>query len=196
MISFWTFFSELFLDFFNAIKKQTVNPDIWIGNHSIHSYVSILGQSLSDKGFPWLSTNLEFFISFILLFIIVCILFSLYYSYKNNNSGFDSNLLLVCTIGTLLIPSVSHDYKLPILIAPLIIYINSNESPFHRLITSNSQKFFVIVFVFILSIAYSSTLFSFTNKPFSLQNNFPALFVIFILIIGTQILNRKSVLKN
>lgn len=184
---------KVFLDFFSAIKKQTVNPDIWIGNHSIHSYISILGQSLSAKGFKWLSTNSEFFISFILIFIIAFILLSLYNSYKNKISGFNSNLLLVCTIGALLIPSVSHDYKLPILIAPLIIYLNSKECPFLQRKTSNSKNFFVLLFTFIFSVAHSSTLFSFTNKPIGLQNNFPALLMLFILIIGNQLVSRKRV---
>ena len=47
--------------------------------------------------------------------------------YRQKQNGINPFLLLACTIGALLIPSVSNDYKLSILAAPVAIFLTNNR---------------------------------------------------------------------
>lgn len=105
-------------------------------------------------------------------------------AYKENRPGLNPVLLLACTIGALVIPSVSHDYTLSFLVAPVVTLFleigkcTMDKRPFVRLV-----KCVMVVF---FSTTYASTLFSYANKPDSVgllyQNNFPVLITLLIFI--------------
>jgi len=44
-------------------------------------------------------------------------------AYKKNQTGIDPYLLFTCACAALLIPPISHDYKLPILVGPAAILL-------------------------------------------------------------------------
>jgi hypothetical protein len=87
--------------------------------------------------------------------------------------GFNPYIFLACSIGACVIPSISFDYKLSMLPACIAISIPGILS-FKK--TENSLLNILLAFIF--SLAYSSTLYSYTNKPEILQNDFPALLII------------------
>ena len=148
-------------------------------NLSLISFTSFL---FSKGGLPqkhiilWLTANewlpqSLFFALFGFCFLIIC-----FQAYKRNITGFNPYIFLACFIGACIIPSISFDYKLSMLPACIIISMPEillNEEGKNRPLT--------ILLAFVFSVAYSSMLYSYTNKPKIMQNNFPALMVILII---------------
>ena len=100
------------------------------------------------------------------------------YAYIQKQTQFNPYLFLVCTIGAMIIPSQSADYKLSILIAPLaIMFCTFPELP------ERWKKLAQIVLILIASTAYWSTFYPAKVKPYVISRNFPALFIILISII-------------
>lgn len=95
-------------------------------------------------------------------------------------------VLLACTLGALLIPSTSFDYTIAFLPASLAIYFQHLADTWsHRSSpgVSTIRHWLRHGVVAVMSLAYFSTLFSYTNKPdlFFLVNNFPALVLLLLL---------------
>ena len=163
------------IEFLNKISPGAAS----FFNLSLISFTSFL---FSKGGLPqkhiilWLKANewlpqLLFFALFGFCFLIIC-----FQAYKRNITGFNPYIFLACFIGACIIPSVSFDYKLSMLPASIIISIPEillNEEGKNRPLT--------ILLAFVFSVAYSSMLYSYTNKPKIMQNNFPALMVILII---------------
>jgi hypothetical protein len=123
----------------------------------------------------WLVANewlpqLLFFALFGFCFLIIC-----FQAYKKNATGFNPYIFLACLIGAYIIPSVSFDYKLSMLPASIII-----SMPEILLNEEGKNRPLAILLAFVFSVAYSSTLYSYADKPKIVQNNFPALLLILI----------------
>jgi hypothetical protein len=73
----------------------------------------------------------------------------------------------------MVIPSVSHDYKLAILAAPVSIAFGNLAVP-----QKMYKKILLFFLVFIAAFAYSATLYPFKYRPDFLANSLPLLFVI------------------
>ena len=174
----------IFVDFMKAIITQIVNPHIWKGNHSIRSFVTQVSNLASEHGLTW--ANQYTVLAQIALLVIFAIIMQ---AYRQKQNGINSPLLLSCTIGALLIPSVSHDYKLSILAAPVAIFLSNVYFPLSKK-NSSRERIIFITLIFILSAAYFTTIFSFTNKPLVLWNNFPALFAMLFVTVISSILTR------
>ena len=89
--------------------------------------------------------------------------------------GFDPYLLVVCTIASMLIPSISHDYKLPILAAPFGIALSAVRPP-----ATTRERIISGLSLVAISVSYCSMLFSYVNKPMCLRNNFLPLMVVLL----------------
>ena len=193
-VNFVLFFilgAHIFIDFLEAIIAQSVYPSIWIGNHSIRSFVSLLSINASEYGWTWIYEYSGLVQTAFLAMITVCIFVIILQAYRQKQNGINSVLLLACTIGTLLIPSVSHDYKLSILAAPVAILF-SDLSSFSKTDLRPRLRLVMIVLIFVFSATYSSTLFSFTNKPFILHNNLPALVTMLLAITCLSIMSKPG----
>ena len=133
----------------------------------------------------WLLSNNWVLQIFFWTLVILCMLITLRQAYIKRPRGFDPYVFLACSIGACVIPATSFDYKLSMLPACIAIslpgILDFNE-PVHNLL--------VAFFTFILSLAYSSTLYSYAYKPVILQNNFPALLI--ILLVCTLLSLRKA----
>ncbi|GBL37386.1 hypothetical protein EMGBD1_10730, partial [Anaerolineaceae bacterium] len=90
-------------------------------------------------------------------------------------SGVDGALLLACTVLALVLPAVSHDYTLALLAGPMAIYLGQVGT-----YTDPKRQAVINILVLILSLAYSSTLFSYVYKPAWLGNNLPMLVIILV----------------
>ncbi len=167
---------RVFIDFLRALASQTLYPAIWQGNHSIRCFVTQMTDYAVSQEWQWAAHYASAMQLFFLACLGLCLLVILWQAYRQNRVGVNPHLLLACTLGALLIPSVSHDYKLSILIPP-VAGLFVSESRQEGAQQSMPVRLLYGVFAFV----YSSTLFSYTFKPPFLQNNFPALLVLLIL---------------
>jgi hypothetical protein len=174
---------KLFLDFVNTITEYQLLESSRYENLSIKGFA----YYLSNDVFGIKNTSL--FASpgnaeiFFWLLLGVCFLFVVGYSYFHNKRGLNPYLLLVCTIAALIIPSVSNDYKLSLLITPMALVLGCLPEP-----QNTRKKILSIVLVILASLAYWTTLYPATVKPEFLSRNFPALIIILISITILQFL--------
>lgn len=187
LVNFVLFFVlgfHIFIDFTKAIYAQTVNPYIWIGNHSIRSFVVLsLDRANEYSGLAQM---------ILLTITVACIFLIILRNYQEPRNGIDSYLLLACTIGASLVPSVSHDYKLSIITPSVAIVFSDIASSFGK-VTQARRRLFLIALTFIFSFAYTSTLFSFTNKPWFLKSNCPALLIMLLMVTFFALMSNHTV---
>jgi len=127
-------------------------------------------------------------ISTVLLLIFLISLFAIVRdAYRKNPPGVNFSLLTVCTLGALFIPAGSFDYKLPILAAPLALFLTNLTWP-----ESVSKRITSITLIILLSLAYWSMLAPFTVKPQLIAGNFPALFVILLCVTSLHFLTARE----
>ena len=150
-------------------------------NLSISSFVL---QILSLRFLPhkriilWLQAN-PWLPQFILLAIFgVCFVIILRRAYKKDSKGLNPIVFLACTIGACLVPALSFDYKLAFLPASVILLF-----PILPSFEQGGKRFSIIFITFLFSLAYSSMLYSYTDKPEILQYNLPALFVLLMICV-------------
>ena len=124
--------------------------------------------------------------SLFLLFMIM-FFFAILISYKLNNPGPDSYLLLACMIGALVIP-VSNDYTLSMLAAPVALVLSNSPEP-----KNNVQRLISILMILGISFSYASTLIPFKYKPYYLNNAFPPLFLILLFTTILNLIRYKTV---
>jgi hypothetical protein len=198
IVNFALFFilgPSVFVDFLRAIKAQSVNPSIWNGNHSIRSFVTSISNTASQNGWTWINHYSGWVQLAFLAMIAICLFLIMRKAYQQNQTGVNSFLLLACTIGALLIPPVSHDYKLSILAAPVAILL-SDISSNHETDGISRHRFFPMMMIFIFSAAYSTTLFSYTNKPPLLASNFPALMFMLLITTCLSVIDRIKLISK
>jgi len=148
IINFLLLFSrgwEHFFWYINEILIYSSEPFCWAGNHSISSFVT----ELSKKSLYIPSLSYMLFILY-----IICLTIIIYLSYKNRIPFFNKYLFFMLTIGSLIIPSVSHDYKLPALgIATLYFFLNT-ESVFS--IKKGVIYMFLLFIIFLTFYSYAN----------------------------------------
>jgi hypothetical protein len=164
------------LDFLNMVFLRMAQPYIWIGNMSATSFAT--------KAYP---ANPSVLIAMIFGLYAVCLIGASWFFFTRPQKMARYYLFLVCVVGALIIPSVSHDYKLPLLIAPVVILLDS-VTLFQK---NQLLRIGRMACLLLCSAAFASTLFSFTNKiyipgigetPISIlvQNNLPSLLVLLL----------------
>jgi hypothetical protein len=178
---------RVFLDFLLAIKTQALYPYIVMNNLSIKAFTELLfrkngfrayfldrGMSLDQlhslSQYAWILQMM------LLLLLSLCLFIIIFKAVKQKKAGLNPHLLLACTLGALLIPSVSHDYKLSLLAGPMTILLQEGNIAGKTLRTNLIARFLMLIGSF----AYSVTLFSYTNRPYILRNNFPMLAIVLI----------------
>lgn len=161
---------QLFIDFL----KQITHRQIYFQSSRLED-ISISGFTLflSESNISIFSKYADFIGFLILVLIVVIILAVVIHLYRNDINGLNPYLLLFCTLAALMVPTASIDYKLPILIAPMIILLISIPTIVHPL-----KKALLNVILIVLSTAYWSTLYPLTVKPLFLARNSPALLTI------------------
>ena len=166
----------------NSLLLRVENPTfLWNGNHSLGNFVFNFVKDgfgvISQKSILFLQQNAKSFERFLLAIIALCGLSIIIHIYWRRKAGFNPYLLLVCTLCALTIP-VSVDYTLPMLVAPLAIFLGSVSG----LKGSSINKIISILLVLIASVSYATLLYPFKYKPYFLNNSFPSLFLILIMV--------------
>lgn len=178
-INFASFFilgPKIFMDFLLAVKKFMLSPSFMV-NHSIRAFVHMLVDVSSEIGRVWVREYSPFIQLLLLIVVLSCIFMVVLQAYLKNPKNINAQLLLACALGASLIPSVSHDYKLPILAAPTAAFLLDMFSRLGKA-ENTLSRLHLLALILIISIAYSATLFSYTNKPGPfLGSNFPPLII-------------------
>lgn len=189
---------KVFIDFVRVVMFRSFGqPMDWIGNHSIKSFVNFLGYNkfslLNGGGLLWVQEHTFALEMLLLIYFMLCFLTIIGVAYWRRENGLNTYLLLACTIGMLIIPSVSHDYKLALLAAPMSIALGDLALP-----TQTFNKMFSYFLVLVTSIAYSATLYPYKYRPGLIANSAPLLFVILtgitLLYLLKPIVNQASVI--
>ncbi|MBN1451631.1 MAG: DUF2029 domain-containing protein [Anaerolineales bacterium] len=171
-----------FINFVNSLLLRVENPTfLWNGNHSVGNFVFNFVKDgygvISENSILFLQQNAKSFERFLLALIALCVVSIILHIYRNGKTGFNPYLLLVCALCALILP-VSVDYTLPMLVAPLAIFLSSLPG----LGGSVGKKIVSKLLVLIASISYASLLYPFKYKPYFLNNSFPALFLLLIAV--------------
>ncbi|MEW6084144.1 MAG: glycosyltransferase family 87 protein [Chloroflexota bacterium] len=163
---------QLFIDFVRNLTGAQLDFQ-----SSRREDLSIKGfvLDLTTDIFPSLGQHTALLEGLFLALFFLCLVAVVIADYRGKRKGWNPHLLLISTIGMLIIPSASVDYKLPLLIAPLAILLSDLESA-----KTMGWKIISVILVFIASTAYWLTLYPFTVKPFIFSRNFPALFILLL----------------
>ncbi len=166
---------------FKSIDWLNINSNVSssYGNLSIASFTSIFfsKRTLPQKRIMlWLIANRWLPQSLFFILLGFCFLLILYQAYKRKATGFNPYIFLACFIGACIIPSISFDYKLSMLPASIAISV-----PEILLSEESKNRPLTILLAFVFSVAYSSMLYSYADKPGGLQNNFSALLLMLII---------------
>lgn len=171
-----------FVTFIKTLTAEAVAPYIGPVNHSIHSFVELLAIVALDHQITWLMQYSDLVQVILLATVAGCICLIMLHTCRQKQIGLNPYLLLACTIGALLVPSISLDYKLSILAAPVAILF-ANE----RYTASANNPGLRIIFIaltLIFFVAYSSTLFPLTNRPFIWHNTL----ALMVMLLATTLL--------
>jgi hypothetical protein len=170
---------KIFTEFVAAVRKFMLAGSVG-SSHSIRAFVHMLVDLATESGRMWVREYSPTLQLIFLILIFSCVFVVLVQAFRQNSGKINAQLLLVCALGASLIPSISHDYKLPILASSTAAFLLElffrSEKDENRL-----SRLRLFVMIFIISIAYSATLFSYTNKPGPFWgSNFPPLFVMLL----------------
>ncbi|MFZ5909490.1 MAG: glycosyltransferase family 87 protein [Chloroflexota bacterium] len=178
---------RIFLDFVAAIIGAQGYQSSSPYNLSIKGFVGYLvGREWNFWGashLAMLQQNAQLIEYLLLALFSVCLFFLVASAYKNNTGGVNPYLLLASTVGALIIPSISNDYKLPLLHVPMLVLLGTLPRCDNYL-----KKSFSLILIVVTSIAYWSTFYPFMVKPDFLSRNFIPLVVILMSITALSII--------
>jgi hypothetical protein len=182
----FSYFSSFYDHMLLSVQEGEASP----ANHSIHSFALVLqwyGMGLFDgSALDWIKNHGGMIENALYAYFLVCFSIILVRAYTKNSHEISPNLLLACVIAGLTLPSVNHDYTLPLLTIPLAIAISSwakGNYPWSKPIA--------IVLLVISAFFYSLTLFPPAYKPIYFQNSLPMILVI-LTIATIQSLAEKA----
>lgn len=169
---------QVFMEFLRGIARDS--DYLWIGNHSIKSFLTTLAESGTVVNVPlWSAILLGVTILAIALVGLT--------AWRRNSQGLDVHLLLACTLGALLIPSISNDYKLPILAASTLVYLTSITVP-----KIKTQRALYAVTCLLITIGYTATTYSLGLRPdFLRSSTLILLLMLIVVLISSMALGEK-----
>lgn len=147
--------------FLDAMITQVTTPAAWVGNHSIRSYAMQIPSARS-----WLEPAAVLLTAASLGLLLVRAI-------RANRRGLNAELLFGCTLVALLLPPVSHDYKLALLAAPLSLLLADDGASWRARAETPGRAAMVPLLMFSLAGIYASTLVSYDYRPALLDNSFP-----------------------
>ena len=153
-------------------------------NLSVGSFFKIFSNVLIERGKSELIPYMNIIQIMIMIFMI-CVLAWLIYRYLNKEQDY-YKLLFGCSILTLLIPQVSHDYKLSYLTGPFICFL-----------FSYLNKRYELFLIWIASFCYCSFLWHFWEHKQAIpifKINTPSLLImLFIVLLSTISFSNKKI---
>lgn len=155
-------------------------------NHSITVFVHNLALT-----HDWAAANADGLRIGLTLYFLICFAVTLFLAWKRKTRGLDVTLLMVSLIGGLILPAISHDYNLPLLTLPFLLWTSGlilPDKPWTRLLA--------IALLLSAAFAFAVTLFPSNARPAALENSLPALMVILTAVTGLGCLQERTVLES
>ena len=146
-----------FGDFLHSVRAQAEAPYVWAGNHSIQSFAAWAGR-------PGMAPGL-------LVAFGACFAWALSCAARWPGRATFAGLAWMGAYGAMLLPGVSHDYKLTALPMAFACFVAAVEAPEWR---GGRNMAGAVLLLAICGLAAWS-LFSYAVKPAALQNNAPFL---------------------
>jgi hypothetical protein len=143
--------------------------------------VTLAADFGSRYGWDGFASNAGWIQSALSIGVLLCLAAILLRTYRHQQGMPGAYYVLAAAISCLLIPSGGYDYRLTILGAPLVMVLHWEEHARNvggSLFSALGRKLAVIA----VSLAYATTLVPYSQKPYYLANNFPALFVMLLLV--------------
>jgi hypothetical protein len=166
---------RVFADFLHSLKAQAQAPYVWAGNHSIQSFAE-------GSGRPGLVPALA-------VFFAICFGWALVQAVRRPGRPAFAGLVLMAALGSMLLPGVSHDYKLPAF-ALGFAFFSAAARP---LPLGNFRDRAAAGRWIALAFLFAWTLFTFEAKPPALRNNAPALLAAAgLLALGPERTDRRE----
>jgi hypothetical protein len=165
-------------DFLRAISAQASSPLIWAGNHSVRAFAA---DDLGGQRFWGVSDRSEWWL---LGLVAISLLVTIAAAWRRPVRRVDGCLLLAATLVALLVPPVSNDYTLPLLIGPVgLMFLELSATRNPRL---------AALLASVLAAAYAVTFFPYTSKPPMFDNNLPLLMIMLVSTAGLAVLRRPA----
>jgi hypothetical protein len=173
---------QYFVQFIQHMVSTLGTVETWIGNHSIKAFTFNLVRDgfglFPDNILSMLKSNEQIIETTLLLLYLLCFGLVLWQVYQQNLPGLNLRLLFVCTMGSLMVPALNHDYTLGLLAGPFVLFTGGLQ------IQGNiGKRVTAILLIIVMALAYSSLLYPFKYRPPALISSFPMLFI--VLIIST-----------
>jgi hypothetical protein len=166
----WRVFSD-FVSMMTSVVGGLGFKD-WPVSHSINGFISFWGSQT-----PWVAENARLLQAMLYLVVIALTALCLWAAVRRRET-LDPYLLLACTLAALTLPSLSNDYTLAFLIGPAVLFFTRVEERFSG--EEGRMPGWMGWMPAACGLAFGSTFFSYYVKPPLLQNQFPALFIIFL----------------
>jgi|WetSurMetagenome_2_1015567.scaffolds.fasta_scaffold12698_2 hypothetical protein len=167
-----------FLEFVTILRTMVDDSGIWVGNLSVKSFayyqMPILFKRI-NLGDQNAAGTVEFVV---MALVLILLMLGIFQAYRRNRQGIDPYLLLVCTCAAMVIPQISHDYKLPALAGPVAILLMTLKLSKED---SKARIILMSVGIAVFSLAYFSTQYSYVMKSPLIANNFLAVFLMMVL---------------
>ena len=170
-----------FQEFVNILFAMNNDPGIWVGNLSVRSFTyRTLPVILKrfDIATGWLENGRGAIEALLMGLVFLLLGLGIYKTFRRNKKGIDPYLLFLCTAAALVIPPISHDYKLPVLAGPVALLLMSIRMPMNGMMW---RPALLAGATLLFSLAYYSTQYSYLMKSPLIANNFLAVFLMMIL---------------
>lgn len=194
LVNFLAFFLlgfSYFTSFYNHIINTMQGGQAGVTNHSISSFCILLKTSgmglFNGSALNWIKGHVGFIQIMLYIYFFICFMSVLINAYRKNRGGINPDLLLVCVIGGIVLPSISQDYTLPLLTVPFAISL----SDWHRR-NYAWPKIITITLMIAATFAYSLTLLPHNFKPIYFKNSFPMLLVILTITTLQNLAQKKQ----
>ncbi|GAB4543562.1 MAG: hypothetical protein Fur002_15860 [Anaerolineales bacterium] len=168
---------EYFTQFYQHMLNSAADGEIALGNHSIQSFLAMLSKDglgmFEGAALNWIQVNRAALFNGLSGYVVAGFALILVLVIRRNQRGTNPNLLLAAVIVSLTLPSVNHDYTLPLLTVPFTL-------AFIRWGTREYRwgKFTSITLLVVSALTYSVTLFPLNHKPLWLNSSLPALLIL------------------
>ncbi len=163
--------------FIEIMIKYTLAAQVWVGNHSGYSFAGYMLEKIPDLAIY--SSELTRLMSILPIVIWV---FSSYYSVKNLKTDICILMLMMTSIPLMcMLPTVSHDYKLVVLIPAILIFI---ALLIHKIVrSSNLWDYLQLVFVLVISLLISRSYMIIAEPYWFISNKYPLLLLLSIMML-------------
>ncbi len=169
-------------DYIDLILKFSNNPYVWDGNLSIFNFSKVMGK-IELFGYFFSLNN------FLLIFTIIPFLTLLFFYVFKNKHIVENHLFFISIILCLVLPSVSHDYKLSLLMYCIISFYYNGY--FNSMSVFEKLLFICLVINVLLPMTCWGALFGQSKTVFLFSNKFITLLILEYILLCDFLLNLK-----